>query len=64
MVWTERRLKGHFAVELTGPKLTRNQPQSVRGAVYEAVTREGVIVVRDQDLTDDEFEAFCDSLGG
>ena len=63
MSWTERRLKGHFAVELTGPKLTPDQPQSVRDAVYEAVTREGVAVVRDQDLTDDELEAFASSLG-
>jgi alpha-ketoglutarate-dependent 2,4-dichlorophenoxyacetate dioxygenase len=63
MVWTERRLNGHFAVELIGPKLTPDQPQSVRDAVYEAVTREGVIVVRDQDLSDDELEAFAASLG-
>jgi alpha-ketoglutarate-dependent 2,4-dichlorophenoxyacetate dioxygenase len=63
MVWTERRLKGHFAVELTGPKLTLDQPQSVRDAVYETVTREGVVVVRDQDLTDDELEAFAATLG-
>jgi alpha-ketoglutarate-dependent 2,4-dichlorophenoxyacetate dioxygenase len=63
MVWTERRLNGHFAVELTGPKLTPDQPQPVRDAVYDAVTREGVVVVRDQDLTDDELEAFAASLG-
>lgn len=63
MIWTERRLNGHFAVELIGPKLTPDQPQSVRDAVYEAVIREGVVVVRDQDLTDDELEAFAASLG-
>ena len=63
MVWTERRLNGHFAVELTGPRLTPDQPQSVRDAVYAAAIREGVVVVRDQDLTDDEFEAFAATLG-
>ncbi len=63
MVWTERRLKGHFAAELVGPKLTLDQPQSVRDAVYEAVTREGVVVVRDQDLSDDELEGFAASVG-
>jgi alpha-ketoglutarate-dependent 2,4-dichlorophenoxyacetate dioxygenase len=63
MVWTERRLQGHFAAELIGPKLTPDQPQAVRDAVYEAVTREGVVVVRNQDLTDDEFESFAATLG-
>ena len=63
MVWSERRLKDHFAAELIGPKLSVDQLQSVRDAVYEAVTREGVVVVRNQDLSDDELEAFAASVG-
>ncbi len=63
MAWTERRLNSHFAVELTGPKLSLDLPQRERDAVYEAVIREGVVVVRNQDLTDDELETFAASLG-
>lgn len=63
MNWTERRLNGHFAAELIGPRLSPGQPQSVRDAVYEAVTREGVVVVRNQDLSDNELEGFAASIG-
>lgn len=63
MGWTERRLAGHFAAELTGQRIGPDMPQSERDAVYEAVTREGVVVVRDQDLSDEAFEEFAASLG-
>jgi alpha-ketoglutarate-dependent 2,4-dichlorophenoxyacetate dioxygenase len=63
MGWTERRLKGHFAAELSGQRLDADLPQSERDAVYQTVIREGVVVVRGQDLTDDELEAFAASLG-
>ena len=61
--WTERRLNDHFVSELIGPKLSFDQSQSVRDAVYKAVTREGVVVVRDQDLSDAELEGFAASIG-
>jgi alpha-ketoglutarate-dependent 2,4-dichlorophenoxyacetate dioxygenase len=63
MGWTERRLAGHFAAELSGQRLSRGLPQAERDAVYQAVIREGFVVVRDQDLSDDELEAFAGSLG-
>ena len=63
MGWTEKPLSHHFGAELTGQRLTADLPQSERDAVYEAVTREGVVVVRDQDLSDAEIEGFAATLG-
>jgi alpha-ketoglutarate-dependent 2,4-dichlorophenoxyacetate dioxygenase len=63
MGWTEKRLAGHFAAELTGQKIGPAMAQSERDAVYEAVTREGVVVVRDQDLSDEHLEGFAATLG-
>ncbi len=63
MGWTEKPLSHHFGMELTGQRLSIDLPQSERDAVYAAVIREGVVVVRDQGLSDEELEAFAATLG-
>jgi alpha-ketoglutarate-dependent 2,4-dichlorophenoxyacetate dioxygenase len=63
MGWTERPLTPYFGVELTGQKIGPDLPLAERRAVYDAVTREGVVVVRDQALDDATLEGFAASLG-
>ena len=63
MSWTERRLAEGFGIELSGEDLAAELPQSVRDAVYEAVTRHGVAVVKRQDLSDDLLYRFAATVG-
>lgn len=63
MGWTERKLTENFGIELSGQDLACDLPQSERRAVYDAVTRYGVAVVKGQDLSNDDFYRFGASVG-
>ena len=61
--WTERALTEVFGVELTGQKIGPELPMAERQAVYDAVTRHGVVVLPGQDLSDEDIDDFAASLG-
>ena len=64
MAWIRSMLTPSFGVELSGQRLNDpGLPQAEKQAVFDAVTRHGVGVVRDQDLSDDEIYAFACSVG-
>jgi len=63
MAWTERKLTEVFGVALTGQKIGLDLPLAERRAVYDAVTRYGVVVLPGQDLTDEDIDDFANSLG-
>jgi alpha-ketoglutarate-dependent 2,4-dichlorophenoxyacetate dioxygenase len=63
MGWTERKLTDLFGMALSGQDLAADLPQSERDAVYDAVARHGVAVVREQDLTNDQLFRFGATVG-
>jgi alpha-ketoglutarate-dependent 2,4-dichlorophenoxyacetate dioxygenase len=64
MGWTERKLTPRFGMELSGQDLADpDLPQSERDAVYDAVARHGVAVVKRQDLSNDELYRFGATVG-
>jgi alpha-ketoglutarate-dependent 2,4-dichlorophenoxyacetate dioxygenase len=63
MSWTERKLAEGFGIELSGQDLAADLPQSEYTAVYDAVARHGVAVVKGQDLSNDAFYRFGTSVG-
>ena len=64
MAWTERKLTPGFGMELRGQDLADlDLPQTERDAVYDAVARYGVAVVKGQDLTNDELYRFAATVG-
>lgn len=63
MAWTEKKLTEVFGAELTGHKIGPDLPMAERQAVYDAVTRHGVVVLPGQDLSDEDIDDFACSLG-
>ena len=63
MGWTNRKLTERFGMELSGQDLAADLAQAERDAVYDAVTRHGVAVVKDQDLSNDELYRFAATVG-
>jgi alpha-ketoglutarate-dependent 2,4-dichlorophenoxyacetate dioxygenase len=63
MGWTERKLTEVFGAALTGQRIGPDLPMTERRAVYDAVTRYGVVVLPGQDLSDDDIDDFASSLG-
>ncbi len=63
MAWTERKLTKVFGVELTGQNIGPALPVAERRAVYDLVTRYGVVVIPGQDLSDEDIDDFASSLG-
>jgi alpha-ketoglutarate-dependent 2,4-dichlorophenoxyacetate dioxygenase len=64
MGWTERKLTPRFGMELSGQDLADpDLPQSERNAVYDAVARHGVAVVKGQDLPNDALYRFAATVG-
>ena len=64
MAWIQRKLNPSFGIELGGQRLNDPRlPQSEKQAVFDAAARNGVAVVRDQDLSDDDLYAFACSIG-
>src|SRR5262249_53694843 len=63
VAWTERKLTEVFGVELTGQDIGPALPMAERRAVYDAVTRYGVVVIPGQDLSDEDIDDFASSLG-
>jgi alpha-ketoglutarate-dependent 2,4-dichlorophenoxyacetate dioxygenase len=64
MAWTEHKLTPGFGMALSGQDLADPAlPQPERDAVYAAVSRYGVAVVRDQDLSNDALYRFGASIG-
>lgn len=64
MAWTERKLAPAFGMELSGQDLADpDLPQAERDAVYHAVTRHGVAVVKRQSLSNDDLFRFAATVG-
>lgn len=64
MAWTERKLAPAFGMELSGQDLADpDLPQAERDAVYHAVTKHGVAVVKGQDLSNDDLYRFAATIG-
>ena len=64
MGWTHRNLAPRFGIELSGQRLNDpDLPQAQKQAAFDAVTRHGVAVVRDQQLSDDDLYAFACAVG-
>lgn len=63
MPWTTRKLTDDFGIELSGARIGPDLPQADRQAVYDAAVHHGVAVVRDQQLSDDDYYEFAESIG-
>lgn len=58
-----QRLMPHFAVEVTGVDLSRPVDDTTLAALVDLIAREAVVVVRDQDLNDEQQVNFSQRLG-
>src|SRR5215469_9119293 len=63
LLWGKRAAHTGFGVELTGFRVRADLPAEVRGLLLDEVSRAGVVILRDQDLTGEALGAFAASLG-
>jgi hypothetical protein len=63
MVWERRKLTPSFGMELSGQSLKPGLPPEEMKAVYDAVVEHGVVVVKGQDLSDQDYANFAGSIG-
>ena len=63
MTWERRKLTPSFGMELSGQSLKPGLPLSEMKAVYDAVVEHGVVVVKGQDLSDEDYAHFGSTIG-
>ena len=63
MAWERRKLTPSFGMELSGQSLKPGLPLEEMKAVYDAVVESGVVVVKGQDLSDEDYANFAGSIG-
>jgi alpha-ketoglutarate-dependent taurine dioxygenase len=63
MAWERRKLTPSFGMELSGQSLRPGLPLAEMKAVYDAVVEHGVVVVKGQSLSDEDYAGFAAAIG-
>src|SRR5580698_9392373 len=63
MAWERRKLTPSFGMAVSGQSLKPGLRLEEMKAVYDAVVEHGVVVVKDQNLSDADYSNFANSIG-